>query len=179
MMLFIITVDLNTLVTSNFSKVGMSEVILSLCQSYQSAQRAHIESMWSHQTSAGLPESPIRDAVSFCSIKFREEPATFTSVLTEVEIWKSDTKHGAALTGVGVYGEIRLALQYAVDEFSAVPVHRIVGIRRCYPSNRGTCETAGQSESVCSYRRSLLDPENMTWDSEVLNESLLKQPLLG
>lgn len=92
--------------------------------------------------------------------------------------WGQD-EHKAALTGVGVYGEIRLALQYAVDKFSAVPVHRIVGICRCYPSNRGTCETEGQSQSVCSFRQSLRDTERMTWDFEIRSKSLLKQASVG
>lgn len=92
--------------------------------------------------------------------------------------WGQDL-HKAALTGVGVYGEIRLALQYAVDKLSAVPVHRIVGVCRCYPSNRGTCETEGQSQSVCSFRQSLRDPERMTWDFKIRSKSRLKQPSVG
>lgn len=119
-------------------------------------------------------EFTVGTAVStFCLVRFREEAAPLTCVDWGQEL------HKAALTGVGVNGEIRLALQYAVDKFSAVPVHRIVGICRCYPSNRGTCETEGQSQSVCSFRQSLRDTERMTWDFEIRSKSLLKQPSVG
>lgn len=43
------------------------------------------------------------------------------------------------LTRVWVYGEVRLALQYAVDQFSAVPIHGVISIRGCHPGDRGTC----------------------------------------
>lgn len=110
---------------------------------------------------------------TFCLVRFRS-----SSNLHVCVDWGQEL-HKAALTRVGVYGEIRLALQYAVDKFSAVPVHWIVGICRCYPSNRGTCETEGQSQSVCSFRQSLRDTEKMTWDFEIRSKSLLKQPSVG
>lgn len=70
----------------------------------------------------------------------------------KVKVWNFGNKaRMGALTRVGVYGEIRLALQNAVDQFSAVPVHGIVGVCRCHPSDRGTCETEGRSESVGFY----------------------------
>lgn len=43
------------------------------------------------------------------------------------------------LTRVWVYGEVRLALQYAVDQFSAVPIHGVISIRGCHPGDGGTC----------------------------------------
>lgn len=49
------------------------------------------------------------------------------------------TQSGAALTGVWVYGEIRLSLKDAVDELSAVPVDGVIGIRSRNPGDRGTC----------------------------------------
>lgn len=161
------------------SNVRMSQLVLGLCQGYSVEQ--HTDFCLFHGVSgvSGITtdrtEFAVGTAVStFCLVRFREEAATFTCVLT----WGQDL-HRAALTGVGVYGEIRLALQYAVDKFSAVPVHRIVGICRCHPSNRGTCETEGQSQSVGSSRQSLRDTERMTWDFTIRSKSLLKQPSLG
>lgn len=49
------------------------------------------------------------------------------------------------LTRVRINREIWLPLQYAVDQFSTVPVHRIISICGCYRGNRGTCGAEEQS----------------------------------
>lgn len=51
----------------------------------------------------------------------------------------------AELTRVWINREIRLPLQYAVDQFSTVPIHWIISICGCYRGNRGTCGAEEQS----------------------------------
>lgn len=137
------------------SKVGISRLVLSLGQGYRVEQ--HTELCLFHGicgVSGITKESPSSASHGIHCLRRARLLSRQIQRRSNLHVcvdWGQEL-HKAALTGVGLYGEIRLALQYAVDKFSAVPIHRIVGICRCYPSNRGTCETEGQSQSVCSSR---------------------------
>lgn len=83
--------------------------------------------------------------------------------------FKNSYKHKNELTRIWIHWKVGLSIQDAVDELSAVPVHRIIGICGCYPGNRGTCGAGEDCYEQQLYGNQVQIP--LHWDAVVLSQS--------